>query len=131
MKVFGTALTQPLLTPALKFQECLSERCLLLFGQPLPDGGAGALGGFGNCKIALRRQGTAHSRECDTSAASAEEPWPCLRLFSLPPAPLFFFFLSAFNILSSPPFLLMCHSWKCTDTFVNTSTDKSFCSSVT
>lgn len=44
---------------------------------------AGALGGFGNCRIAFRREVATHSRACDTSAVSAEEPWPCLRLFSL------------------------------------------------
>lgn len=66
-----------------------------------PWWGAGALGGLGNCRIALRKEVATHSCVCDTSAVSAEEPWPCLGLFSLL-LPRF----SSFSSLISISFLL-------------------------
>lgn len=69
--------------------------------------GAGALGGFGNCRIALRREVRTHSHECDTSAVSAEEPWPCLRLYSLL-LPHFSSFSSLLSISFLPPLFCLC-----------------------
>lgn len=72
-----------------------------------PWWGAGALAGFGNCRIAFRREVTTHTRECDTSAVSAEEPWPCLRLFSLL-LPCFPSFSSLLSISFLSPLFCLC-----------------------
>lgn len=105
MKGFGTVLTQ-LQCPALKFQQCLSESCLLLFGQPLPAGVLEHWEGLGIVGLHLRERWQL-SHECDTSAVSAEEPWPCLRLFSLL-LPRFSSFSTLLSISFLSPLFCLC-----------------------